>query len=168
MKRITILSAILLLNYTVGAQTPGETSSGNKTGESTHGNREGGIKTSDKHQKKTERYSGNRTRETGNEIQTEGDDGETGQGNVPGEQTHGNRVATYPNPVSGIITFTVPKNEQINRVQVFNLQGKQVLLVTGNRTAIQQMNMAALNPGNYISRVTVQNGTVYTKQIVKK
>ena len=69
-------------------------------------------------------------------------------------------VTLYPNPVANMLTINT--NSLVKNVVVFNIMGQQVF--AGNSNAI---NLSNLIQGNYIIKVTLDNGTQVTRKIVK-
>ncbi|MDB4581948.1 M1 family aminopeptidase [Draconibacterium sp.] len=72
-------------------------------------------------------------------------------------------VIIYPNPFSDIVNIYHPKNETINDLKLFKLNGKLVKNIKNNLT---QLNLSDLASGEYIIKVTTPK-RVCSKKIIK-
>lgn len=81
------------------------------------------------------------------------------------EEVNSNSFKYYPNPTKGIVQFesTLP----INKLEVINLFGQQVIRVDENMLATKQIDISSLRAGTYIMVVTVGN-TVSSYKIIKQ
>lgn len=70
-------------------------------------------------------------------------------------------IRIYPNPASEIVTIVT--SNTIDRVEVFDIQGKQVKALKQTNT----IDVSDLNSGMYIVRIKTDNSTI-TKRLVKK
>ena len=74
-----------------------------------------------------------------------------------------------PNPTSDILTVSIAENEQFAEVEVFDLQGKRVLVATesvkGNNVGV--INIGSLQPGLYLIKMVTKSGLMATKKIEK-
>jgi len=82
--------------------------------------------------------------------------------NVP--EIEKNNPTVYPNPASNNFTVNLGNDEKAT-IQLFNIVGQQVYSETINGTA--QVNVANLNSGVYMLKIT-QNGKAYTTKVVVK
>ncbi|HKK76472.1 MAG TPA: family 16 glycosylhydrolase [Saprospiraceae bacterium] len=76
------------------------------------------------------------------------------------------RLRVFPNPVSDLLNFSSPSNSRITFVELFSLQGKQVL-----RRKIQnqqgQIDISQLERGMYLLKAIDEYGKTYTQKIMK-
>jgi hypothetical protein len=77
------------------------------------------------------------------------------------DQFH-NTVSVYPNPTTS--TLTVQTQEEIKNLTVYNLLGQKV----AEQTNASTITIAPLATGHYMLEVTLANGTITTKKIVKQ
>ena len=82
--------------------------------------------------------------------------------NGTGIEEIANDVNIYPNPATDVINITTPDNVQ--RVEIFNMQGQLVKAETG---AVMSISVKDLATGMYTLKLTTDNGTSIHK-IVKK
>ena len=71
-------------------------------------------------------------------------------------------TTVYPNPATDVIKINTPEN--IQRVEIFNLQGQLVKVETGEVTSVSVKDLAN---GLYTLKLTTDNGTSMHK-IIKK
>jgi hypothetical protein len=74
-----------------------------------------------------------------------------------------NSFILYPNPANNF--FYINTNQPIKSVEIFNIEGKQVLQ-TNNKTNF--INISDLNPGLYIVLINYQNKTARKKLIITR
>lgn len=74
-------------------------------------------------------------------------------------------LKVYPNPVN--TKLTVFSENSIENISIYNLLGKQVLHLKGNRTQTLNVNTSILKPGIYLIKVKTEDN-VFTKKILKK
>ena len=70
----------------------------------------------------------------------------------------------FPNPTAGTVHISTPTGESINRVEVFSVQGKQVLSI--DNVQENSINLSGLPKGIYLVRIKSQSG-FYNRKIVK-
>jgi hypothetical protein len=70
----------------------------------------------------------------------------------------------FPNPTSGIAHIYMPEGESINHIEVFNIQGKQVLSIDNFQE--NSLDLSVLPKGVYLIRIESQSG-FYNQKIVK-
>jgi N-acetylneuraminic acid mutarotase len=73
-------------------------------------------------------------------------------------------IRVFPSPTSGMIQIYTPNNESISRVDVFSIQGNQVLFV--NSPADNQLDLSGLPDGIYLVKIQSKSG-LYNQKIVK-
>jgi hypothetical protein len=75
-----------------------------------------------------------------------------------------NKFSIYPNPTNtGFVNINSTNNELI-KVRVFDVLGKQVLQ---SNVANNKLNVSSLNTGIYILKLTQNNATVTKKLVIK-
>ncbi|RXR22815.1 T9SS type A sorting domain-containing protein [Flavobacterium stagni] len=72
---------------------------------------------------------------------------------------------TYPNPVETTMTLSNSFNKTIDQLTVFALDGK---VVFQQSNVAQEINMSSLLSGLYLIKIECNDGSVYTKKILKK
>lgn len=75
------------------------------------------------------------------------------------------RIIVYPNPSKGI--FTIQTKENIDRIQVYSLQGKTLQDDKGNNSRSQIVYMNSIEAQVAIVKVTTINGIVYQRLLIK-
>lgn len=78
------------------------------------------------------------------------------------ESTNGLHV--FPNPVKD--NLTIQTREQINRIELFTIDGKLIQLTKNGITNNQNLDLGTLNPGFYFLRVNTVGG-IFTEKIMK-
>src|SRR5690606_37545573 len=73
-------------------------------------------------------------------------------------------LSVYPNPVSGNTLYVTSNNSVEKSVAIFDVLGKQVINTTTSNGAV---NVANLNAGVYIVKVTEEGKTATRKLVVK-
>jgi len=74
------------------------------------------------------------------------------------------RISVFPNPVEDYFSIHIPSEISIERVQIFNMLGQEVL----SQTFEDKIKVSALAEGNYILKVIGSGGEVFTKKLIKK
>ena len=77
---------------------------------------------------------------------------------------HSTVASLYPNPTTGQITII---GENLQKAEVFNMLGQQLLSVRGSGNEIQ-INMSALPTGIYFVAVTNEEGRRCVQKVVKE
>ena len=72
---------------------------------------------------------------------------------------------TYPNPVETTMTLSNTFNKTIDHLTVFALDGK---VVYQQSNVAQEIDMSSLLSGLYLLKIECNDGSVYTKKILKK
>ena len=72
---------------------------------------------------------------------------------------------TYPNPVETTMTLSNTFNKTIDQLTLFALDGKVVYQQTNDA---QEIDMSSLLTGIYLIKIECNDGSVYTKKILKK
>jgi len=75
-----------------------------------------------------------------------------------------NDCKVFPNPTSGKVQIHTPDNEPANRMEVFNIQGKQVLLIDHPQN--NDFDLSGFPNGIYFVKMQSKSG-VYNHKIVK-
>jgi hypothetical protein len=70
----------------------------------------------------------------------------------------------FPNPTTGKVNFTAPENETFSRIEVFNIQGKQVLLC--DHPGNNDLDLSGLKTGIYLLRLSTAKN-VYLRKVIK-
>lgn len=83
------------------------------------------------------------------------------------EQFEDNSIGIYPNPATDLITISTLVNTGFEAVSIYDIRGRQVY--SNNFDGIQEtsINIATLEQGVYLVRVTTAAGTT-TKQLIKR
>jgi hypothetical protein len=74
-------------------------------------------------------------------------------------------IKVYPNPTSDILSLYPETGVQILQTQIYDLQGKLVQNMEGNKTNID---VTTLNSGVYLLKITTPTHPIYRKFVVKK
>mgnify|MGYP003637992880 FL=1 len=74
-------------------------------------------------------------------------------------------VKLYPNPTNGSIFIT--EHEQLERIQLFNIQGKLIKEIQPNRSSETVLNIEG-SPGIYLIRLRMVDGSVTSSKVVKQ
>ena len=80
------------------------------------------------------------------------------------EEQSGSAISVYPNPSTGLITI---KGNNLQRVDVINMLGQEVLSVQGKGNEMQ-IDLSRLPAGTYMLRVTMEDGKTYSDKVVKE
>ena len=87
----------------------------------------------------------------------------------------GDLVSIYPNPFSGILQFRTEGYNGINKIQLLDLRGKQVLDLVSEKHKISDLfwevdsrETIVLTPGIYIALIGMQNGAVVYKKLIRR
>jgi len=73
------------------------------------------------------------------------------------------KVAIHPNPVKNTLFLNFDNSINVNKVQVFDVFGKQILAVNSNFTRVDMSNFSN---GMYFVKITANEG-VLTKKVIK-
>ena len=84
---------------------------------------------------------------------------------TPENQSVGNGIICYPNPVSGNVNVKVPSGAEIGSVSLHDVSGR---LVKAQQSGFGSIDISGLAPGMYVMRVTLDDGKVFEEKIVKK
>lgn len=71
----------------------------------------------------------------------------------------------YPNPVKDVLHLHYPEGTQPQAIELYDLQGR---LVRTQRNGLESLNMEGLATGQYVMKVTMEDGKVYTDKVVKE
>ena len=74
-------------------------------------------------------------------------------------------IIALPNPTNGIVRFNLQGNEQINRIELFDMQGKQVLY--SDKVTNDFIDLSALDNGIYFLKLETPD-KIYKQKIIKK
>ncbi len=74
-------------------------------------------------------------------------------------------MEVFPNPADGVLRMRLLSDAKPVGVELYDASGRMVMEV---RRGFENMNIATLPAGQYMVKVTVDNGRTYTKKIVKK
>ena len=70
-------------------------------------------------------------------------------------------IKVYPNPVQGFLH--IKSSQPINRMQLFNISGKEILTLNGNAKTI---NLKGFSNGLYILKTQMDNGNTETRKVI--
>lgn len=85
--------------------------------------------------------------------------------NICENQSIGNVISCYPNPVSDKVNIKIPTDIKVENVSVFDLSGR---MIKTQSTGFENVDISGFAPGVYVMKVTLENGKVFEKKIVKK
>jgi hypothetical protein len=74
-------------------------------------------------------------------------------------------LVIYPVPVNDIISLKYREDITVNRIKIYDLQGKQVLLITKN---LSQINVQNLKTGIYFISIENDENEILTKKFIKR
>ena len=74
-------------------------------------------------------------------------------------------IMFYPNPVNSEIQFR--NVEQIASVTIFDLQGKEISKIVNTGKSNFNFDTTTLNPGQYLLKIILVNGTVSAHNLIK-
>jgi hypothetical protein len=75
-----------------------------------------------------------------------------------------NSCKIFPNPTNGKIEFQTSGNNPVNRIEIFNIQGKPVLSI--NYPLDNQLDLTSFPDGIYLVRIQTESG-IHNQKIVK-
>lgn len=76
-----------------------------------------------------------------------------------------NDIIVYPNPVRNTINFSLPNNEQVSTVAIYDILGKEVKLTS--QPVSNSLDVSHLTSGVYFVKFTA-NGNVATRKFIKE
>ena len=82
-----------------------------------------------------------------------------------GEITVTDEIFFYPNPARDVLHLHYPQEMQPTQIELYDLQGR---LVRTKTTGFESLSMEGLSAGQYVLKVTLENGKVYTDKVVKE
>lgn len=90
----------------------------------------------------------------------------TGVTEIP---VNGIKIKVYPNPSVGLVHFYVPKNESVEGISIYDLNGKLVSHLESNNSSEQDyvMDLKNLTAGIYVAVVKTKQGTSKLKLILQ-
>lgn len=87
------------------------------------------------------------------------------KGNFLSNKTYkGKEIKVYPNPTNNYVLIEGLSSEEIKKVTVFDLNGKNANMVLNNN----QIDISSLSSGIYMLKIETKEGTVLNEKIVKK
>ena len=84
---------------------------------------------------------------------------------VPENQDWVRPYTYYPNPVHDRLRLQYSPDVEPRQMELYDLQGR---LVRSQTKALESLNMEGLPAGQYVMKVTMEDGTVYTDKVVKE
>ncbi|WP_299226111.1 spondin domain-containing protein [uncultured Psychroserpens sp.] len=79
-----------------------------------------------------------------------------------------NKIALYPNPTNGMITFSTSSTNPLEEVLVHDVLGKQVAKIENqNHKNEINLDLSTLNDGVYLVKLRLFDGSISTKKVVK-
>ena len=82
-----------------------------------------------------------------------------------GEITVTDEMFFYPNPAKEVLHLYYPQEMQPTQIELYDLQGR---LVRSQTTSLESLSMEALAAGQYVMKVTMEDGKVFTDKVVKE
>ncbi|MCI2229366.1 T9SS type A sorting domain-containing protein [Polaribacter sp. MSW13] len=77
------------------------------------------------------------------------------------------KVNVYPNPASTTVTISSLNNDKIQKIEVYNIMGKRVLLKASEDENNKTLDVSRLSSGIYIIKANINNTSVSKKLIIK-
>jgi hypothetical protein len=71
----------------------------------------------------------------------------------------------YPNPAQDRLRLQYSPDVQPKQVELYDLQGR---LVRSQSQGLESLNMQGLAPGQYLMKVTLEDGKSFTDKVVKE
>ena len=71
----------------------------------------------------------------------------------------------FPNPAQDQLTMQYSPDVQPRQIELYDLQGR---LVCTQKQGLESLNLQGLAPGQYLMKVTMTDGKVYTDRVVKE
>ena len=71
----------------------------------------------------------------------------------------------WPNPVSGLLHFSYSPDVQPKSIGIYDLQGRLVRLQSN---VLESIDLQGLSSGQYVMKVTMEDGSVFTDKVVKE
>jgi hypothetical protein len=82
------------------------------------------------------------------------------------DKTTDGGILIFPNPTSGNVKISTPDNEPVSRIEVFNIQGKQVLLT--NRLCDNNLDLSGFPNDIYLVKIHTNSGFCVNKIMLSK
>lgn len=76
------------------------------------------------------------------------------------------QLSGFPNPLNGD-NFTVNSVENISKIKIYTVDGKQLIEANGNQLHQISLNLKGISSGYYIVNVLLENGSVKSLKLVK-
>jgi hypothetical protein len=73
-------------------------------------------------------------------------------------------IQVSPNPTNGILSINNLSNQEIVKLQVYNMQGQEVIIQ--NNQSHRKLDLSPLKSGIYVLKVNFENGWIAVKRIV--
>jgi len=85
--------------------------------------------------------------------------------NIGENQSIGNVISCYPNPVSDKVNIEIPTDIKVENISLFDLSGRMIKTQT---TGLETIDISGFAPGVYVMKIVLENGKVFEEKIVKK
>lgn len=84
---------------------------------------------------------------------------------TPEMEEHIRPYAFWPNPAKDVLQMKYSPDMQPSQVELYDMEG---CLVCTQHSGLEQIKMQDLATGNYLMRVTMKNGKVFTDKVIKE
>ena len=76
-----------------------------------------------------------------------------------------NKIYAYPNPTKKEINLKIEDDFEVKIIEVFNILSTKLFQFNGNQNKI---NFSNFSKGVYILKITLKNGSIISKKILKR
>jgi hypothetical protein len=76
-----------------------------------------------------------------------------------------NKIYAYPNPTKKEINLKIEDDFEVKKIEVFNILSTKLFQLMDNQNKI---NFSNFSKGVYILKITVKNGSIISKKILKR
>ena len=83
-----------------------------------------------------------------------------------GDISLNNEVKIYPNPSKGILNVSIPSYSGELKINLFDINGREVLSSSENFSIEKSINLKGLESGIYVLKLQGNDGLSYTEKIV--
>lgn len=85
--------------------------------------------------------------------------------NVTEIDSHFRPYSYYPNPVKDQLSLFYSPDVWPSRIELYDLQGRKVLTQS---SSLEQLDLQGLSAGQYLMKITLENGRTFTDKVVKE
>ncbi len=73
----------------------------------------------------------------------------------------------YPNPTHDKLRIEMPENHTMSSVKLTDMSGRVIYENNGNKKAMLELDLTNYKNGNYVLQIEDENGTMFSKKIIK-